>query len=78
MKRKSWLLYETRWRCNLTDASKAKKTAILWFVASALSLAAALLRYGSDEEVRWPLLAAVVFLAAMGFSTLRRSRAGGA
>ena len=67
-----------RWRCNLSDASKAKKTAILWFVASALSLAAALLNYASDERVRWPLIAAVIFLAAMGFSTLRRSRSGGA
>ena len=51
-----------------------RRAAMLWFLASALSLTAAVIRYASDGELRWPLLAATVFLAAMGFNSLRRSK----
>jgi hypothetical protein len=34
------------------------------------------LTYGGEGEIKWPLLAAAFFLAAMGFSTLRRSKPG--
>ena len=59
-------------------ASPSSRTAaILWFVASALSLIAAVITYTGDRQIKWPLLAATVFLAAMGVSTLRRSRSDG-
>jgi len=54
-----------------------KRGAILWFIASALSLIAALLTYTGEGEIKWPLLAATFFMAAMGFSSLRRSKSGG-
>ena len=47
---------------------------MLWFLASALSLTAAAVIYGREGQIRWSLLAATVFLAAMGFRSLRRSR----
>lgn len=46
----------------------------LWFTASALSLAAAVINYTADGEIKWFLLGATIFTAAMGFSTLRGSR----
>lgn len=47
---------------------------MLWFIASALSLTAAVVTYAGEGRLKWPLLAATVFLAAMGFSSLRRSK----
>jgi hypothetical protein len=38
---------------------------MLWFTASALSL--------GEGEIKWFLLDAAIFMATMGFSTLRRS-----
>jgi hypothetical protein len=54
-----------------------RRAAMLWFIASALSLAAAVITYSGEGQIKWPLIAAAVFLAAMGFSSLRRSRPGG-
>ena len=62
----------------MVNASGLRRAAILWFIASALSLTAALVTYGGEGQIKWPLLAATVFLAAMGFSSLRRSRSDGA
>jgi len=39
---------------------------VLWFVAAALATIAAAVGYFRKGEVRWSLLAAAVFLAAMG------------
>jgi hypothetical protein len=47
-------------------------------LASALSLAAALITYSDGGKIKWPLVAATVFMAAMGFTTLWRSRSGSA
>ena len=65
---------EWRW---ILAAPTSRNAAILWFVASALSLAAAVITYTGDREIKWPLLAATIFLAAMGVSTLRRSKSDG-
>ncbi|MEO8348134.1 MAG: hypothetical protein ABI610_04430 [Acidobacteriota bacterium] len=51
-----------------------RHAAMLWFLASALALTAAVINFASDRQLKWPLLAATVFLAAMGFSSLRRSK----
>ena len=50
-----------------------KLAAILWFVAAALALTAAVLRYTESGEIKWPLLAAAVFLGAMGVGLAKRS-----
>ena len=60
----------------MTNASGLGRAALLWFTAAALSLAAALLTYTGEGQVKWPLLAATVFMSAMGFSSLRRARPG--
>lgn len=52
----------------------ARRAAMLWFIGSALSLTAAVVTYAREGQLRWPLLAATVFLAAMGFNSLRRSK----
>jgi hypothetical protein len=54
-----------------------RRAAILWFVAAALALTAAVITYTDGREVRWPLLAATLFLAAMGWSQLRKSKSAG-
>lgn len=51
--------------------------AVLWFVAAALALVAAVVTYARGDEIRWPLLAAAVFLAVMGFGAMRRSKSAG-
>jgi hypothetical protein len=56
----------------LDKKSSLRREAILWFIAPALSLAAALVTYGGEGQIKWPLLAATVFMAAMGFNSLRR------
>lgn len=57
----------------MPEHSRTKLTAILWFVAAALALTAAVLNYTESGAFRWPLLAAAFFLGAMGVSTLWRS-----
>lgn len=64
-------------RCTL-DKRVVQRGAILWFIASALSFIAALLAYTGEGEIKWPLLAATFFMAAMGFSSLKRSKSDGA
>lgn len=50
---------------------KTNTTAILWFVAAACALTAFTIRAASGE-MKWYLAAAGVFLAAMGFSAVRK------
>lgn len=52
-------------------------TAGLWLAAAALAFAAAVMTYTRSGEVEFPLLAATLFLAAMGFGVLRRARRSG-
>jgi hypothetical protein len=61
----------------VAESSGTRRAAVLWFVASALSLTAAVLTYTGEGLIKWPLIAATVFLAAMGISSLRRSSSGG-
>ena len=56
---------------------RQRRVAVLWFVAAALSLIAALIRLVNDEPVRWPLLAATLFMAILGWSALPQSRSSG-
>ena len=49
----------------------------LWLTAAALAFAAAVVTYTRRGEINAALLAAAVFLAAMGFGVLRRSRRAG-
>jgi hypothetical protein len=62
----------------LNKASRIRLTAFLWLTAAALAFAAAVVTYTRSGEIRVALLAAAVFLAAMGFGVLRRSRRPGA
>jgi membrane protein YdbS with pleckstrin-like domain len=50
-----------------------RAAAILWFLAAACALAAAILNYSADHQLKWGLLAAAVLMAAVGFRTLRSS-----
>lgn len=47
---------------------------VLWFVAAALALAAAATRYLRSGEIEWGIVAAGLFLAAMGLSAWSRER----
>jgi len=58
----------------LAKTFSRRRVATLWFIASGLALIAAGVTYARAGEIRWSLLAATVFLAAMGFRSLRRSR----
>jgi hypothetical protein len=58
----------------MAKPSNLRLAAVLWFVASALALAAAIITYTEDGQIKWSLFAATVFTAALGLSTLRRSR----
>jgi uncharacterized membrane protein YhhN len=62
----------------MAEGPGAKLAAILWFVAAILALAAAGIAYGRRGEIRWPLLAAAMFLLAMGANALKRSKIKGA
>jgi hypothetical protein len=53
-------------------ADFAKLTLILSIVAATLALAAALVRYTVDGEVRWGLVAAAIFILAFGLSARNR------
>ena len=57
-----------------SPASGQKLAAILWFVAAALSLTAAIIRYTNGEGWAWAPLAAAVFLGAMGWNAWKRAR----
>ena len=47
---------------------------VLWFIAAALALSAAVVRYVRNGEIPWEITAAGVFLLAMGFSMRTRPR----
>jgi hypothetical protein len=51
--------------------------AFLWLAAAALAFLAAVISYTKTGEVRSAYLAAAVFLSAMGFGVLRRSKNAG-
>jgi len=52
-------------------------TAALWLAAAALAFAAAVVTYTRSGGIEFALLAATLFLAAMGFGVLRRARRSG-
>jgi hypothetical protein len=52
--------------------SNARLTSALALTAAALSFAAAVIRYAGTGEIRWSLLAAGLFLVAMGVGVRRR------
>jgi hypothetical protein len=49
----------------------------LWFLTTAFSLVAVVVRYRRIGEVAWYLVAAAAFTLVMGIATLRRSRSPG-
>jgi len=49
----------------------------LWFLTTAFSLFAVVVRYRRLGEVAWYLVAAAAFALVMGIATLRRSGRGG-
>ena len=51
---------------------------VLWLVAAALALSAALVRYLRFGEISWEITAAGVFLLAMGLGQLTRPRSDAA
>ncbi len=55
----------------MASPDSRKLAGALWFVAAAVALAAIVVAYVRRGEVRWYLVAAVVFLVAMGASALR-------
>jgi hypothetical protein len=61
----------------LDKKSRIRLAAGLWLTAAALAFAAAVVTYTRRGEIKVELLAAAVFLAAMGFGVLRRSRRAG-
>ena len=49
----------------------------LWFLTTAFSLVAVVVRYRRIGEVAWYLIAAAAFAFVMGIATLRRSKSAG-
>ena len=58
----------------MKDDSNSRRVAILWFVAAALSLAAALVGWAADGEIKWAYFAAAVPMAILGATRLRSPR----
>jgi hypothetical protein len=58
----------------VSTASNLRRLAVLWFVATGLALAAALIGWSNDGEIEWSLFAGAAFTAVMGWSALRRSK----
>jgi hypothetical protein len=56
---------------------KSRLAFILSLIAAALALAAFLVRYFADGQTQWYLLAATVFLLALGFSARKGSGSPG-
>lgn len=61
----------------MAKAFPARLAAFLWLFAAALAFLAAVVAYTRRGEIKVVLLAAAIFLAAMGFGVLRRSRRAG-
>ena len=49
----------------------------LWFLTTAFSVIAVVIRYRRIGEVAWYLVAAAAFALVMGIATLRQSRSAG-
>jgi hypothetical protein len=49
----------------------------LWFLTTAFSVVAVVVRYRRIGEVAWYLIAAAAFTLVMGIATFRRSRSAG-
>ena len=62
----------------MAKATEARVGALLWLAAAALAFIAAVVTYTRTGELKVTLLGATLFLAAMGFGLLRRSRRKGA
>ena len=58
-------------------SSTARLVPFLWFLTTAFSLFAVVVRYRRLGEVAWYLVAAAAFAFVMGIATLRRSRSAG-
>ena len=58
----------------MPNVSNPRVAAGLWLTAATLSLIAAVITYSSEGRIKWFLLAASVFMAILGFRTLRSSR----
>ena len=58
----------------MDERTKLRRTALLWFVAAGLSLAAGLIEWQQGQGFRWVLFTAALFMAILGGTTLRRSR----
>jgi hypothetical protein len=56
----------------MTQANYVRLTLILAIVAAALAFGAAVVRYMSDGEIRWSLVAAGVFILAFGLGAKGR------
>ena len=51
--------------------------AFLWFLTTAFSVFAVILRYRRTGEITWYLVAAAAFTVTMGVAMLKRSRSAG-
>jgi hypothetical protein len=60
----------------MKTSSVNRLAAVLAFVAAALAATALIVHYVRHQEVRWHLLAASVFLVAMGSGMLLRKDGG--
>ena len=61
----------------MKEDPNSRRVAILWFVAAALSLAAALIGWAQDGEIKWVYFAAAVPMAILGVTRLRSPRPPG-
>ena len=51
--------------------------AFLWFLTTAFSVFAVILKYRRTGEITWYLIAAAAFTVTMGVAMLKRSRSAG-
>lgn len=62
----------------MTVDANSRRVAILWFVAAALALFAAVLGWRKDGDVEWALFAAAAFMTVLGVTRLRLPKTTGA
>jgi hypothetical protein len=58
-------------------SAQTRFVTFLWFLTTAFSLVAVVVRYRRIGEVAWYLVAAAAFAFVMGIATLRRSKSAG-
>jgi presenilin-like A22 family membrane protease len=58
-------------------STSTRLVTFLWFLTTAFSVVAVVVRYRRIGEVAWYLVAAAAFTLAMGIATLRRSKSDG-